>query len=216
MASQSKYSKTAWFVGGLIAGPLVYHAILYLAGLTLVSQEHSAAREAEIAALQQENHELSDDLFRFSGPDVPGSNEDELPYQADDDASATVAAARQQAVAEQKFLMITFGANWCLDCRSLHRRLNSDVVAGYTRELFKFVNVDVGKFNRNREVAAALGVDLSRGIPVAVVFDPAGQLIGNTNNGELEPARHYSSMQILKFVRDIAERSRVAAPDAVF
>jgi hypothetical protein len=50
---------------------------------------------------------------------------------------------------------------------------------------------------------------------VAVFFDPQGQVIGTTNDGELEPARRYSSRHILKFVRDIAERSLIQAPDAV-
>jgi len=88
-------------------------------------------------------------------------------------------------------------------------------VENYTRDLFQFVNVDVDKFNQNRHVADELGVSLTKGIPVAVFFDPDGQVIGTTNEGELEPARRYSSKQILKFVRDIVERSQISAPDAV-
>ena len=114
-----------------------------------------------------------------------------------------------------QFLMITFGANWCVDCRTLYHHLKSDDVRAYTDDMIRFVTVDVGKFNRNRDVARELGVDLSRGIPVAVFFDPEGREIGNTNDGQLEPARFYSSKQILKFVRDIVERSLIAAPDSV-
>jgi hypothetical protein len=77
------------------------------------------------------------------------------------------------------------------------------------------VNVDVGKFNQNRDVAESLGVSLIRGIPVAVFFGPEGEVIGTTNEGQLEPARRYSSKQILKFVRDVAERDRILAPDSV-
>lgn len=33
--------------------------------------------------------------------------------------------------------------------------------------------------------------------------------------GQSETARRYSSRQILKFMRDIAERARIQAPDAV-
>jgi hypothetical protein len=91
-----------------------------------------------------------------------------------------------------------------------------EAVENYTRDLFQFLNVDVGKFNQNRHVADDLGISLSRGIPVAIFFDPQGQMIGTTNEGQLEPARRYSSRQILKFVRDIAERSQIAAPDAVY
>jgi thiol:disulfide interchange protein len=115
--------------------------------------------------------------------------------------------ARDEAVREQKFLMITFGANWCMDCRTLHRRLKSKDVKQYTEERFLFVNVDVGKFNQNADLAQELGVTLSRGIPVAIFFDPGGEVIGTTNEGQLEPARRYTSKQILRFVRVAGDHS---------
>ena len=111
--------------------------------------------------------------------------------------------------------MVTFGANWCIDCRTLYHHLKSDDVRAFTDDMLHFVHVDVGKFNRNRDVARELGVELTRGIPVAVFFDPDGREIGNTNEGQLEPARFYTSKQILKFVRDIVERSLITAPDSV-
>ena len=77
------------------------------------------------------------------------------------------------------------------------------------------MKVDVGKFNQNRDLAVELDVDLRRGIPVAIFFDPEGRVIGTTNEGQLEPSRRYSSKQILKFVRDIAERAVILAPDSV-
>ena len=138
-----------------------------------------------------------------------------LPYDEQADAASIVRLARADSQAEKNFLMVTFGANWCLDCRTLHHHLTNEPVASYTRDLFNFVNVDIGNFNRNRDVAESLGVSLSRGVPVAVFFDRDGKVIGTTNEGQLEPARYYSSEQILKFVRDIAERSRISAPDSV-
>ena len=111
--------------------------------------------------------------------------------------------------------MITFGANWCMDCRTLHQTLKTDEVRAYTDSVFLFANVDVGKFNRNRDVPSELGVELTFGIPVAIFFDPAGNTIGTTNGGQLETARYYSSKQILRFVRDIVEDSRISAPDSI-
>ena len=111
--------------------------------------------------------------------------------------------------------MITFGANWCVDCRTLYKTLGSEDVVEYTRDRFTFVNVYVGEFNRNIDVAIDLGVTPGRGIPVAIFYDPSGEVIGTTNGGELEPASLYTSKQILRFVKDIAERSEILAPDAV-
>jgi protein disulfide-isomerase len=196
-------------------GLVVYHGALIVSGQTPVQRELLDEQQARLDLLQEENLELTEELFR---PKVQGSfafSQDELPYDGQADAASMVSEAQVQAQVERKFLMVTFGANWCMDCRTLYRHLSSEPVAGYARDLFRFVYVDVGKFNQNRDVAESLGVSLSRGIPVAVFFDPKGEVIGTTNAGQLEPSRHYSSKQILKFIRDIAERSRVHAPDSV-
>ena len=56
-----------------------------------------------------------------------------MPYDEEADAEALIGAAREQALAEGKFLMVTFGANWCLDCRMLHHNLTTEPVASYTQ-----------------------------------------------------------------------------------
>ena len=201
-------AKLLLFVAGLLSGAVAYHAFLTVTGSEPVDQ-------AYLLELEEENARLTDELF---APRAVGGivfSDADAPYDEAADASALIANAREQARAERKFLMVTFGANWCLDCRTLHHHLATEPVADYTRDLFRFVNVDVGKLNQNREVAEELGVSLARGIPVAIVFDRDGNLLGTTNDGQLEPARYYSSKQILKFVRDIAERRRIVAPDAV-
>jgi len=188
--------------------------VLRFGGLAVVSQ-HDFDQQAELVTeLQRENNELTDDLLNFQGPDAVFDPND-LPYDEKADAYAVVADARQQAIQAGKFLMITFGANWCMDCRTLYHNLKTDDVSAYADNVFHFANVDVGKFNSNRDVAEELGVDLARGIPVAIFFDAAGNLIGTTNDGQLETARLYSSKQILKFVRDVAEKSLIAAPDSI-
>lgn len=203
------------FIAGLLCGLVTYHAVLKLGDFTLISQSEIDQHRTIVTELQNENRELTEELFRPRGSQwkIPATGT--LPYDGDDDATAKVATARATAVQERKFLMVTFGANWCQDCRNLHSILHREEVENYTRDLFQFVNVDVDKFNQNRHVADELGVSLTKGIPVAVFFDPDGQVIGTTNEGELEPARRYSSKQILKFVRDIVERSQISAPDAV-
>lgn len=202
------------FVGGILAGIAICLVVFRLSGLAVVTKS-DLLRQAELVAdLQQENHELTEDLFSYQDPDALFDPLD-LPYDETADAYEMVADARQQARETGTFLMITFGANWCMDCRTLYHNLKTDDVKSYTDGLFHFANVDIGKFNNNRELAERLGVDLTRGIPVAIFFDPAGNKIGTTNDGQLEPARFYTSKQILKFVRNIAEKSLITAPDSV-
>jgi protein disulfide-isomerase len=214
MSAFSKYRARLSFVGGIVAGAVISLAALRLGGFALVSQQDLDSQIDLIAELRAENYELMNDLFVYQGPDVVFDTS-ELPYEDYADASAVVATGRQQALDDAKFLMVTFGANWCLDCRTLYHRLNSPEVRQFTADTFDFVNVNVGKFNTNIDLATDLGVDLRRGIPVAIFFGPDGRIIGTTNEGQLEPARFYSSKQILKFVRDIVEKSLIAPPDAV-
>lgn len=214
MRALPKYRAGIAFVGGIVVGAVVCLVVLRAGGLALISQDELHEQYQLIADLQEENYELTNDLFVYRGPNIVLDTSD-LPYADVTDASATVAAARDQARDDGRFLMVTFGANWCLDCRTLYHNLRSPEVRGFTEDTFDFVNVNVGKFNVNVDLAAELGVDLRRGIPVAIFFGPDGHAIGTTNEGQLEPARYYTSRQILKFVRDIAERSVIAAPDSV-
>ena len=214
MSTYSRYRAALSFVGGIVVGLVISLAVLLVGGYDLVRQEDLYKQLDEIAELREENQELLDDLFKYSGPDAVFDPND-LPYDADADAHAAVTAGRAAAAENGKFLMVTFGANWCLDCRTLYHHLKSDDVQAFAGDIVQFVNVDVGKFNLNRQLAAELGVDLRRGIPVAIFFGPDGQVIGTTNDGQLEPARYYTSKQILKFVRDIVEKSIIAAPDSV-
>ena len=147
-------------------------------------------------------------------PKHPPYPEEQLLFNAEKDAAQDVAAARKRAKEGGKFLMVIFGANWCIDCRTLERRLQSSAVAEYTADRFEFVHVDVGKFNNNLDVASDYGINLQRGVPVALAFAHDGHIRGATNNGELDPARFYSSQQILRFVRNIAEHSRIVAPNS--
>lgn len=210
-----RYSVLISFLAGLVAGMLLHRGLLWQNGLVVMDEQRLEQQLNLVIALQEENRQLNEELFspRFRG--YPLVNDGELPYDENVDARAVVNSERERALHDGRFVMVTFGANWCQDCRTLHSHLKSREVADYTEDLFYFVNVDVGKFNQNVDIAAELGVTLIKGIPVAVFFDPDGQLIGTTNEGQLEPTRRYSSKQILKFMRDIAERSRILAPDAV-
>lgn len=200
---------------GAVIGVAAFQAVLTMSARHIVSGTELQAQAERMAALEEENRELTEELFRPREPALPPLDTTQGPYTGDDDASDEIVIARADAKDRNRFLMVTFGANWCYDCRNLHRMLETDEVREYTDGLFDFVFVDVGKLNQNRQVAERLGVDLDRGIPVAVLFAPDGALIGTTNDGQLESARYYSSKQILRFVRDVAERSRILAPDAI-
>ena len=154
-------------------------------------------------------HQSSDDAAFYARWGVDPAH---LPYQPDADARLDIAAAKRRAATDGKFLMVTFGANWCPDCLTLHRNLQDPATRDYAESHFEIVNVDVGDFDKNVEVARDLGVTVN-GIPLAAFFLPDGRPICDTSRGELEPSRHYTSREILGFLREVAEYRRVVSPD---
>ncbi|HEY5678579.1 MAG TPA: thioredoxin family protein [Pseudomonadales bacterium] len=203
------------FLGGVVLGLAAYHGALLVSDRIPIHREYLNDQAALVREFREENLELADELF---GPRDGGNSAVDpggTPYDEEADGASVIHDARANAYEEGKFLMVTFGANWCLDCRILHHHLSSEPVADYARDIFEFVFVDIGSHKRNRAVAESLGVTLENGIPVAVFYDPRGAVIGTTNDGELEPSRFYSSTQILKFIKDISERGRISAPDSV-
>ena len=133
-------------------------------------------------------------------------------YKPGNNARAVFASGLSSAISTNNHLMVVFGADWCPDCRKLYENLASEEVASYMDDHMNFVTIDVGRKDLNIDLAAELGVTVSNGIPVAVFFSPDGDLIGTTNQGELEPSRYFSSSQILRFVRKVVEYQEVTKP----
>lgn len=120
----------------------MYQSVLWVFGLTITSDQEVEAQNELVVSLREENQHLYDELFRPRDDRILEPYEGELPYDQDADSRQDVGQARKRAIEEQKYLMVTFGANWCNDCRNLHRILNSEDVQNYTRDRFSFVNVD--------------------------------------------------------------------------
>src|SRR4051812_47420734 len=62
-----------------------------------------------------------------------GVDSHHLPYDSNADARADIAAGKARAEATGKLLMVTFGANWCPDCLTLHKNLEDPLTRDYAR-----------------------------------------------------------------------------------
>jgi thioredoxin 1 len=134
------------------------------------------------------------------------------PYDINADAAKDIAAAQQRAKGSKKYVMVIFGANWCKDCVVLHKLLDEPATKSYVDAHFEIVGVDLGRFNKNMDVARSLKLDLDKGIPAAAFLAFDGSSIGNTNNGELEPSRNYHSEMILRFLHQVVENHKIVRP----
>ncbi|HVJ51368.1 MAG TPA: thioredoxin family protein [Aliidongia sp.] len=100
------------------------------------------------------------------------------PYDENEDAGAAIAAAQRAAQIQGKKVLVTFGANWCPDCRALGGALALSGVRKWVDAHYVLVEVDVGRFDKNLDLASRLGLDIKgNGIPETAVLAPSGAVL---------------------------------------
>lgn len=127
----------------------------------------------------------------------------ERPYEDGADAGPLIETALAEARAENKHVLLMFGANWCVWCRRLEWVFQNDAdVSSTLREGWKVVHVDVGTggSGTNAEVIARYGDPVQRGLPCLVVLDSQGQLVHTQETGSLEVGSRHDPARIVAFL----------------
>jgi thiol-disulfide isomerase/thioredoxin len=106
-----------------------------------------------------------------------------LPYDEQADADRQVAAAKARAKASGKLLLVDLGGNWCPDCRVLAGVIALPEVRRFVAAHYEVAMVDVGRFDRNGQIAAHWGVNKLAGVPAVLVVDPKTDRL--VNRGKL-------------------------------
>jgi protein disulfide-isomerase len=125
----------------------------------------------------------------------------EGPYDETADARLEVQRALAEAAAAKASVLVVFGANWCPDCKILDMTMKKDPTSALVARTFKVVKVDVGRFDRNVDVATAYGVPLKSGIPAIAILSPRHEVLYATRAGELADARKMGDAGIHEFFR---------------
>jgi thioredoxin len=107
------------------------------------------------------------------------------PYDARANARAEIDAALGRARADGKLVLLAFGANWCPACHALQSLIEQRPVASFLETHFHVVYVDVGRFNRNRDIDREYGFATWEGIPAAVVLSADGDVLGIERGGRV-------------------------------
>lgn len=94
-----------------------------------------------------------------------------VPYDTEADADAQVAAAKKLAKKTGKLLLIDLGGNWCSDCRVLAAILELPEVKAFVARHYVVVAVDIGRRDKNEQVAAAYGASIE-GVPAVLIVNP--------------------------------------------
>ena len=124
---------------------------------------------------------------------------DQPPYDETADAHQQIASAIAEASKAQKNVILVFGANWCGDCRALNEQMHKDELAALIASNYEVVKIDVGRFNKNKDIAAKYHVPLAHGIPTLAVLDPGGNVLYAMDQGQFSNARSMSYESIRDF-----------------
>ena len=110
-------------------------------------------------------------------------------YNETADAHAEIQEALHKAHAAHKRVIVVFGANWCYDCHVLDAAFHRPDLAEIIAANYEVVHVDIGKGQKNQDLATKYDVPLKRGIPALAVLDADEKVVYSQKNGEFENAR---------------------------
>ena len=98
-------------------------------------------------------------------------------YDEKADAHHDISVAIANAQKTGKYVVLVFGANWCGDCRALHAQMHQPELASMVERNFVVVNIDLGRYDKNVDLAEQYHVPIKHGIPALAVLDSRGKLL---------------------------------------
>ncbi|HWA84450.1 MAG TPA: thioredoxin family protein [Fimbriimonadaceae bacterium] len=121
-------------------------------------------------------------------------------YPAPEVAKAEIKEALSQAAKLHKRIILDFGGNWCGDCRALDKYFHEEPNATLLKNNFILVDVNIGQFDKNKDIAEAYGVPLEKGVPALAVLDSNGKVLFSQKKGEFESMRRMESSAVTEFL----------------
>lgn len=119
-------------------------------------------------------------------------------YRADANAAQDIRRALATAVQQHKNVLVDFGGNWCIDCHVLENAFHQPRIAPLLNSNYIVVHVDVGKYDKNLELAKKYHVNLEKGVPSLAVLDAQGKVLYGTS--DFERARMMSEDDVIQFL----------------
>jgi thiol:disulfide interchange protein len=108
-------------------------------------------------------------------------------YDESADATADVEKALRLAKKDNQRVLIQWGGNWCGWCILLDDRFKSD--PNLRKELqyeYRVVHVDIGKMDKNLELAKRFETTFTGGVPFLTVLDADGKVLKNQRTDPFE------------------------------
>jgi thioredoxin 1 len=117
-------------------------------------------------------------------------------------AKTEIHQALERARTQHKRVILDFGGNWCGDCQVLDIFLHDPANRSLLEENFELVEVNIGRYDANKDIADHYGIPLQRGVPALVILSPDGKVLLAQTHGEFEKMRTLQSSDLTKFLND--------------
>ncbi len=163
-----------------------------LAAVVCIMGMAAAARPANAALARNAFSSLPGGMhFQMGSTDI---------YSDIADAKEEIRQAVLKAATEHKRVLLDFGGNWCPDCRVLNLYFHDPGNASLLASNYILVDVSVGQYDRNLDLARKYGIPLQKGVPALVVLDGSGRVVYAQRNGEFEAMRKLDSAAVSAFL----------------
>ena len=130
----------------------------------------------------------------------PARSADRIIYPDPAQAQADLAAALKTAAATHKRVLIDFGGNWCGDCQVLDIYLHQSPNADLFEKNFLLVHVDIGRYDKNLDIAEKYNIPLKKGVPALAVLDSDGKLLYSQQTAEFGDMRYMYPTSVTEFL----------------
>ncbi|WP_025841968.1 thioredoxin family protein [Asaia platycodi] len=141
--------------------------------------------------------------FAEDGPPAPPKIDSSVQITPAKDVYPDIALAKTQveeafatAARTKRKVLIDFGGNWCPDCRMLAGLFNQPEVAQWLESQFVVVPVNVGRIDKNLDIAQQFGVTIHE-VPTVLIVTPGRKLLNADGANTLGNARAMSSQSVL-------------------
>jgi thioredoxin 1 len=133
-------------------------------------------------------------------------------YSDTANAKAEVEQALAKARQEHKRVILDFGGNWCGDCQVLDIYFHDPSNVHLLNQYYELVDIDIGEYNRNLDMAQKYGIPLQKGVPALVVLSPAGRVVYAQTHGEFEKMSGLDSRDVTEFLMKWRPGAAAKAP----
>jgi len=106
-------------------------------------------------------------------------------YRTSDNALLDINKTLSNAVKNNQYAIIIFGANWCHDSRGLAKTLQSPQIKALIAQHYQLLYVDVGFLDKIKPAITHLSVPVIYATPTVLIVEPSSLTIVNRDNMNL-------------------------------